>query len=181
GLESFKASNWFNIPNSLFGIAAGTIAQPIFQRRQLKTQFEVAKLQREEAVIRFRQSVLQAAGEVSDALVQLDKLKQQKDIAIAQTDTLQHAVVNAQLLFRADLANYLEVIIAQENLLLSELNLASLQRQYLSAMVELYRRRRMEIKGKNFCYCRFRNTTKHHCGICMKINSGKFNSKKRFK
>jgi len=77
GLESFKASNWFNIPNSLFGLAAGTIAQPIFQRRRLKTQYEIAKLQREEAVIRFRQSVLQATGEVSDALVQIDKLKQQ--------------------------------------------------------------------------------------------------------
>jgi multidrug efflux system outer membrane protein len=139
GLESFKASNWFNIPNSLFGIAAGTIAQPIFQRRQLKTQYEVAKLQREEAVIRFRQSVLQATAEVSDALVEIDKLKQQKDIAIAQTDTLQRAAVNAQLLFRADLANYLEVITAQENLLLAELNLASIQRQHLSAMVELYR------------------------------------------
>jgi outer membrane protein, multidrug efflux system len=139
GLESFKASNWFNIPNSLFGIAAGTIAQPIFQRRQLKTQYEVAKLQREEAVIRFRQSVLQATAEVSDAMVEIDKLKQQKDIAIAQTDTLQRAVVNAQLLFRADLANYLEVITAQENLLLAELNLASIQRQHLSAMVELYR------------------------------------------
>ena len=139
GLESFKASNWFNVPNSLFGLAAGTIAQPVFQRRQLKTQFEVAKLRREEAVIRFRQSVLQATGEVSDALVQIDKLKQQKDIAFAQTDTLQRAVVNAQLLFRADLANYLEVITAQENLLQAELNLAFLQRQHLSAMVELYR------------------------------------------
>ena len=139
GLESFKASNWFNVPNSLFGLAAGTIAQPIFQRRQLKTQYEVAKLQREEAVIRFRQSVLQATSEVSNALIQIDKLKQQRDIAIAQTDTLQHAVVNAQLLFRADLANYLEVITAQENLLQAELNLASIQRQQLSAMVELYR------------------------------------------
>ncbi len=137
-MESFKASNWFNIPNSLFGLATGTIAQPIFQRRQLKTQYEVAKLRREEAVIRFRQSVLQATGEVSDALVQIDKLKQQKDIAIAQTDTLQRAVVNAHLLFRADLANYLEVITAQENLLQAELNLAFIQRQHLGAMVELY-------------------------------------------
>jgi len=33
GLESFKSSNWFNIPGSLFGIAAGAVAQPIFQRR----------------------------------------------------------------------------------------------------------------------------------------------------
>src|SRR6185369_13215821 len=77
GWETFKASNWFNIPNSLFGLAAGSIAQPIFQRRQLKTQFEIAKLQREQAVIQFRQSVLQAVGEISDALVKTDKLKQQ--------------------------------------------------------------------------------------------------------
>jgi len=139
GLESFKASNWFNIPNSLFGLAAGSIAQPIFKRRALKTQFEVAKLEREEAVIRFRQSVLRATEEVSNALVQTDKLKEQQQIATAQVDTLQNAVSNAQLLFKSDMANYLEVITAQSNALQAQLNLASVQRQRLGAMVELYR------------------------------------------
>jgi NodT family efflux transporter outer membrane factor (OMF) lipoprotein len=139
GLESFKASNWFSIPNSIFGLAAGAIAQPIFKRKELRTQFEVAKLQREEAVIQFRQSVLRAVGEVADALVQLDKLKEQQQIATAQVDTLQHAVFNSKLLFRSDLANYLEVITAQANALQAELNLASIQRQQLGSMVELYR------------------------------------------
>jgi len=139
GLESFKSSNWFNIPGSLFGIAAGTVAQPIFQRRRLKTEFEVAKLQREEAVIHFRQSVLVATEEVSNALIQLDKLKQQRNISTAQTDTLRLAVNNARLLFKADLANYLEVITAQTARLQAELYLASVQRQELGAMVELYR------------------------------------------
>lgn len=139
GLESFKASNWFNMPSSLFGLAAGTIAQPIFRRRQLKTQFEVAKLQREQAVIQFRQSVLQATTEVSNALVQADKLKQQRVIANGQVDTLQRAVFNAQLLFKSDMANYLEVITAQGNALQAELNLAAIRRQELGAMVELYR------------------------------------------
>jgi outer membrane protein TolC len=139
GFETFKASNWFNIPGSVFGIAAGSIAQPIFQRRELKTKFEIAKIEREQAVIQFRQSVLQATGEVMDALVQVDKLKQQQSIASAQVDTLNHAVFNAQLLFRSDLANYLEVILAQGNVLLAELNLASVQRQQLAAKVELYR------------------------------------------
>jgi NodT family efflux transporter outer membrane factor (OMF) lipoprotein len=139
GLESFKSSNWFNIPSSLFGLAAGTIAQPIFRRRELKTQFEIAKLQRDEAVVQFRQTVLQAITEVSNALVQADKLRQQEVIATAQVDTLRRAVFNAQLLFRSDLANYLEVITAQTSALLSELNLASIQRQQLGAMVELYR------------------------------------------
>ncbi len=139
GIESFKASNWFNVPNSLFGLAAGTIVQPIFKRRQLKTAFETAKLEREEAVIKFRQSVLVATSEVADALIQVDKLGEQESIAGQQVDTLRQAVANAQLLFRSDLANYLEVITAQGNALQAELNLAAIHREQLGAMVELYR------------------------------------------
>ena len=139
GLESFKSSNWFNIPNSLFGLAAGTIAQPIFKRKELKTAFEVAKLERDEAVIRFRQSVLQASTEVVNAIIQSERLKEQQQIAMVQTDTLKKAVGNAQLLFKSDLANYLEVITAQSNALEAELYLAQIQRSRLDAMVELYR------------------------------------------
>jgi multidrug efflux system outer membrane protein len=139
GLESFKSSNWFSIPNSLFGLAAGTIAQPIFKRRELKTQFEVAKLEREESVIRFRQSVLQATTEVANALVQSHQLKEQRAIASGQVDTLNRAIHNSQLLFKSDMANYLEVITAQGNALQAELNLASIERSQLGAMVELYR------------------------------------------
>jgi outer membrane protein, multidrug efflux system len=139
GLESFKASNWFNIPGSLFGLAAGTIAQPIFRKHELRTAYETAKLERDQAVTRFRQLVLQAVTEVSNALVQAEKLKEQHVIASAQVDTLQHAVANAKLLFRSDMANYLEVITAQGDALQSELNLALIRRQELGSMVELYR------------------------------------------
>jgi outer membrane protein TolC len=139
GLESFKSSNWFNIPGSLFGLAAGSIAQPVFRRRELKTQFEISKLERERSVIEFRQSTLKAIGEVSDALVQVEKLNTQEQIAEAQVDTSKKAVFNAQLLFKSDMANYLEVITAQSNSLDVELNLASIRRRQLNAMVELYR------------------------------------------
>jgi NodT family efflux transporter outer membrane factor (OMF) lipoprotein len=139
GLESFKASNWFSIPNSLFGLATGTILQPVFRRRELKTQFEIAKLQREQAVIQFRRSVLTATTEVSNALVQIEKLKEQEGIARAQTDTLKSAVSNAEYLFKSDMANYLEVITAQQNALQAQLNFASIERQLLDAEVELYR------------------------------------------
>jgi NodT family efflux transporter outer membrane factor (OMF) lipoprotein len=139
GLEAFKASNWFNIPGSLFGLAAGSIAQPIFKRKELRTRYEIAKLERENAVTQFKQSVLQATSEVSNALVQIDKLREQELIATAQVHTLHRAVFNAKLLFRSDLANYLEVITAQGNALQAELNLAAIQREQLAAIVELYR------------------------------------------
>lgn len=139
GLNAFKASKWFVMPASLFGTAAGAITQPILQHRQLKTNLEVAEIQREEAVLSFRQTALNATGEVVNALVQIDKLKSQKEIASAQVDTLHKAINNASLLFKAGMADYLEVITAQSNSLNAELSLADIQRQQLVAMVELYR------------------------------------------
>ncbi|MHA4739165.1 efflux transporter outer membrane subunit [Dyadobacter sp. MSC1_007] len=139
GIESFKSSNWFNIPGSLFGIAAGTIARPIFARRQLKTNLEVAKIEREQSVLEFRQSVLNAVGEVSNSLVQNQKLKEQEAIASNQVNILQQAITNAQLLYKSDMANYLEVITAQGNALQAELDLAFIRSQSLIARVDLYR------------------------------------------
>jgi NodT family efflux transporter outer membrane factor (OMF) lipoprotein len=139
GLNAFKASKWFTMPASLFFTAAGTIAQPVLQHRELKTRYEVSAIQRDEAVITFRQSVLNAGGEVVNALVQLNKLKSQQEISSAQVDTLRKAIGNASLLFKSGLADYLEVITAQSNSLNAELNLADIQRQRLAAAVELYR------------------------------------------
>ncbi|SDJ41979.1 efflux transporter outer membrane subunit [Chryseobacterium jejuense] len=139
GVNSFKFDNWFQIPASLFGSVLGGITQPIFQKRQLKTDFEVAKIQREKNVLAFRQSVLNAVGEVSNALVSNENLKVQEQKATEQTTTLKDGIKSAQLLYRGGSANYLEVITAQGNSLQAELNLASIKRQRLSSIVDLYR------------------------------------------
>lgn len=139
GINSFKTSNWFNVPASLFGLVSGGITQPIFQRGQLKSNVEVAKIEREKTVIQFRQSVINAVEEVSDELTKAEKLKTQYDIAEKRAQTLQQASVNADMLFNNGMANYLEVITAQGNLLQSELELASIKTKQLNAVVNLYR------------------------------------------
>lgn len=139
GVNSFKASNWFNIPGSLFETVGGSITQPIFQRKKLKTDWEIAKLEEEKSVIEFKQSVLTAVGEVSDALVRLDKLQAQHAITQIRVEQLQSATHHAGLLFQSGMATYLEVLNAQSNVLQSELDLAALQRDQLSAAVDLYR------------------------------------------
>lgn len=139
GLNAYEIGKWFSMPNSLFGTVAGNIAQPVFQQRRLKTQLEVAKVERDQAVISFRQAVTNAVREVTDALVQLDKLQDQQEIAASRLQTTQQAVFNARLLFRSGLANYLEVISAQSNSLQAELTQVDIRRQRLTAMVDLYR------------------------------------------
>jgi len=139
GINSFRASNWFNIPASLFGAVAGGITQPLFQRKQLQTQYDVAKIDRERTVLQFRQTVLSAVGEVSDALVKIEKLQTQQAIAANRVNTLQKAIANANQLFKNGLANYLEVITAQANVLQSELQLVAIKRAQLNANVDLYK------------------------------------------
>lgn len=139
GVESFQFKNWFDMPNSLFGVATGALAQPIFNRRRLKTAYEVAKLEREQEVINFKQSMLVATSEVENALVSIEKLDQQQVLAGNRADTLDKAVYNARLLFKSALANYLEVITAQGNALQADLELALIQRNRRAAVVDLYR------------------------------------------
>lgn len=139
GVNAFKTSNWFNLPASLFGAITGSITQPIFQRRELKTQYELARIEQEKNIMIFKQKVISAAGEVSDALVSIQKLKEKQQITTDRTNRLKEATKHANLLFETGMATYLEVITAQSNILQSELELAQVKKAELSAVVDLYR------------------------------------------
>lgn len=139
GVNSFETSNWFTIPASLFGTVAGGLTQPLLNNKRVKTQYNIAVVEREKAVINFRQSVLVAVSEVADALVAVEKLQQQEAFLQERVKTLQQAIKNANLLFKNGMAEYLEVLTAQATLLQSELELADIKRAQLSANTELYR------------------------------------------
>jgi outer membrane protein, multidrug efflux system len=139
GWDNYLLRNWFNIPGSLFAAVVGGVTQPLFERKKLKTQYRISEVDREKTVIQFKQSVVNAVGEVSDALGKISKLKEQRVVVASRVDTLQHAIINANSLFANGMATYLEVITAQSNVLQSQLELASIKKGQLSAEVELYR------------------------------------------
>src|SRR5690606_17031497 len=67
GLQSLEFKDWFSA-NSIFASVIGNLAQPIFNQRQIRTQYEVAQAREEIALLEFRRSLLVASREVSDAL-----------------------------------------------------------------------------------------------------------------
>ncbi|MBO9638345.1 MAG: TolC family protein, partial [Siphonobacter aquaeclarae] len=138
-LNSFRTSNWFTVPGSIFGLVSGSLAQPVFQRRQLKTQYEQALLEREKAVYQFRQTVLEGYTQVSDALAVAEKTREQYQLALNRENALREGLVSAGVLFRTGSANYLEVISAQSNYLQARLQASQLRRDLSVARVELYR------------------------------------------
>ncbi|RZJ31618.1 MAG: efflux transporter outer membrane subunit [Flavobacterium sp.] len=139
GVNSFDASNLFNVPASLFGSLAGGLTAPLINGKRLRTNYEIAKVQRDQAVISFKQAVLVAVAEVSDALARIDKQSEQYNFVAQRVGTLRTSVSNANMLFKNGMATYLEVIVAQGKLLDAELELAEVKKERLSSNVELYR------------------------------------------
>jgi NodT family efflux transporter outer membrane factor (OMF) lipoprotein len=140
GLNSLLASNWFNIPASLFGTVAGSITQPVFNRRKLKEQYEQAKIEREKEVIHFRQSVLEAFSQISDALKNREEIERQYVFSKNREEMLRLGLQSSNILFRAGSITYLDVISVQTNYLQAQLETADLYIRKINSTIDLYYR-----------------------------------------
>jgi len=138
GLNSLATSNWFNIPASLFGTVAGGLTQPIFNKRRLKEQYEQAKIEREKEVINFRQAVLQAYSQTSDALKNREEIEKQYLFAKNREQALFGGIRSTNLLFQTGNVTYLEVITVQMNYLQAQLDAVSLYVNEINANISLF-------------------------------------------
>ncbi len=139
GLDAMVLSNFLDPIGSGFAAISGSLLQPIFQNRRLKTNYRIAVAENEIAEMNFLENIIQAVNEVSNAMVTLQKLEEEYVIAQDRITVSQKGVRSASLLFRSGMANYLEVITAQRTALETELDLVNIRMQILSANIELYR------------------------------------------
>ena len=137
GLQSLEFDRLFNA-NSLFASLVGGLAQPIFNGRKIRTQYEVAQAQQEQARLNFKQSILLASKEVSDALYSYDSATQKIEIKQKEYDAYTLATDYSEQLLDNGLANYLEVLRARENALNSSLDVINAKNNRLQSIVDLY-------------------------------------------
>ncbi|MDQ6531148.1 TolC family protein [Flavobacterium sp. LHD-85] len=139
GVNSFEFENWFNFPGSVTKTIAANLAQPIFRKKALRTAYEVAVLEQEKAVVQFKQSFITAVGEVNDAMSRLKYADERVILAKDKAESLEKATSDASLLYKSGMANYLEVIAAQNSSLQNELDLVTIKLEKLNAAINLYR------------------------------------------
>ncbi|MEI3798296.1 MULTISPECIES: TolC family protein [unclassified Chitinophaga] len=139
GANSFKFNTWFNLPGSLVKNISANIAQPVFQKRALRTSYEVAAIEQEKMVAQFKQRVLTAVAEVSDAMAKSKYADERLELVNQQSASLRKGTRDAILLYQSGKATYLEVITAQNNSLQNELETIAIRREKLNAVTDLYR------------------------------------------
>jgi multidrug efflux system outer membrane protein len=121
-----------------WGIAAeGT--GPLFEGGRLVGQYRQTKAARNEAELQYRQTVLNAFREVSDALVSRAELAEVREYQAHEVTALETAVKLSSERYVAGKASYYEVLEAQQQLFPSELNLARTRLNQLLAVVTLYK------------------------------------------
>ncbi|MET3021790.1 TolC family protein [Flavobacterium hydatis] len=138
GLQSIDLKEWFSA-NSFFANVVTGLTQPIFNQRQIKTNFEIAKANQEKAYLQFEQSLLIAGKEVSDALAQYNNETKKIEIRQKQVDALKVATGYSDELLKYGLVNYLEVLTAKDDALSAELTLIENKFSQYNAIIQLYR------------------------------------------
>ena len=102
------SAGWTN--NALLN-AVGSLVQPLFNRGANIANLRQAKARQEEALLLFRQSLLDAGKEVNDALTRWQSARVRLDYDNGQIAALREAVRKTSLLMRHSSTNYLEGVI----------------------------------------------------------------------
>ena len=119
--------------------AVGSLVQPLFNRGQNLANLKIAKAQQEEAVLQFRQSLLDAGNEVNNALAQWQTARERIRLDNEQVEQLTITLGDTELLMEnsAD-TNYLQVLTARQSLLSAQLAVASDRYDEIQGVIELY-------------------------------------------
>jgi len=137
GVQSVDIDHLFSV-NSLFANVVAGLAQPILNRRQIKTNYDVSLANKETAYLNFRKSILMAGKEVSDAIRVFSVQDSFIDLKKKELDSYKKSVDYSQELVNYGMANYLEVLNASVNSLNAELNISNAEYSKMKAAVDLY-------------------------------------------
>lgn len=119
--------------------ALGSLTQPLFNKGRNVANLKIAKARQEEALISFRQKLLDAGTEVNNALTQWQNAGKRLEVSQRQIEALEEAVRSTRLLMtHSDKSSYLEVLTAQQSLLAAQLTRSQETFDKIQGVIKLY-------------------------------------------
>jgi len=109
-------------PGTMLMQLAASLMQPIFAQGKLTAQLKIAKLNQEDKLNNYVQTVLEAGNQVNEALADCQVAKDKDLLYKRQMEVLEDAYTGTHELMNAGKASYLEVLTAQERLLSAQLS-----------------------------------------------------------
>jgi multidrug efflux system outer membrane protein len=116
-----------------------SVTQPIFTGGALRGNLHLTESQHQQALLSYQQAIQQAFGDVSDALIGYQKLREVRVQQQQVVADLAESVRLSLMRYRGGTTNYLEVLDGQRSLYNAELTLAQARGSEYQSVVQLYR------------------------------------------
>lgn len=139
GVNAFKPSRLFLLPESLLYSLAGDLIAPVINRNAIKAEYSSANARQLQALYNYERTILNAYLEVSSQLYKISNLEKSFDLKYQQVAALNRSIDVAGDLFRSDKADYFEVLMTQRDALETKLELIETKKSQLNALVNIYR------------------------------------------
>lgn len=138
GSTSHELSNIFDKRAAIWSVAGGLL-QPVFQGWRIFFNYEATKARFEQALAQYEKAAQNGFREVADALVAIEKFRELRAELEISVQALSNAARLSRVRYDTGLANYLEILIADQQLFDQEILLARARGAQLTAVVQLYR------------------------------------------
>ena len=139
GVNAFKSSYLFTLPESLLYSLAGDIAAPLINRNGIKAEYSSANARQLQALYNYERTILNGYIEVSSQLSKIDNLEKSYDLKSQQVAELNRSIEVSGDLFKSARIDYFEVLMTQRDALETKLELVDTKKEQLNATVLLYR------------------------------------------
>ena len=139
GVNAFKPSLLFTMPESLLYSLAGEIAAPLINRNAIKAEYSSANARQLQVLYNYERTILNAYLEVSSQLSKINNLEKSYDLKSQKVVALNRSIDVSGDLFKSAKVDYFEVLMTQRDALESKLELIDTKKEQLNASVLVYR------------------------------------------
>ena len=137
GYESFALNNLFSHAQRAWNGAA-SLTQPVFAGGALRSEIRRAEAQKEELLLTYQQTIMNAFQQVSNSLTAYQKDREFREQQELLTAAAEDADRLSKILYQHGGTSYLQVLTSENNEFSAELNLAQAQLNERLALVQIY-------------------------------------------
>jgi multidrug efflux system outer membrane protein len=138
GSVSTQVSDFLTGPSKAWSLALGAVG-PIFTFGAIEGQVRSAEAAKDEAVLFYQQTILNALQETNNALVGSQKTAEQAEAQFRRVRALRNYARLSRVRFDNGAASYVEVLVAENDLFAAELNSVTSQADRLTQLINVYK------------------------------------------
>ncbi len=138
GLQSDASNTLFESPSRIWSIGP-SFSWPVFDAGRIRANIRLQNAFQEEAMARYINTVLTSLEDVENALVAYGKEQERLELVVSEVASNRRSVELANELYNKGLVDFLNVLVAQQRLYISEEALVLSEKTVATNLVALYK------------------------------------------